>query len=132
MTEQIHVQCTFESEILRRIYGPIQDKNTGVLDGIVKFITYYYPYVKDDIKIRRLGWVGHIIRMEDERIPKKVFKEKLCNTRLVGKPRKGYKDIFKRDTSQILGVRRWRNEQKERRMEASSEEGMRPKGAVAP
>jgi hypothetical protein len=24
-------------------------------------------------KIRRLGWAGHIIRMEEERIPKKVL-----------------------------------------------------------
>jgi len=25
----------------------------------------------EDIKIRRLEWAGHIIRMEEERIPKK-------------------------------------------------------------
>jgi hypothetical protein len=25
--------------------------------------------IVDDIKIRRLGWAGHIIRMEDESIP---------------------------------------------------------------
>ena len=68
MTEQM--QCMFESKLLRRIYGPLQDNNTRVLDGIVKSITYRYLNIKDDIKIRRLGWVGHIIRMEDERIPK--------------------------------------------------------------
>jgi uncharacterized Rossmann fold enzyme len=27
--------------------------------------------VVEDIKIRRLGWAGHIIRMEEARIPKK-------------------------------------------------------------
>ena len=27
----------------------------------------------DDIKIRRLGWAGHIIRVEYERIPQKRF-----------------------------------------------------------
>jgi uncharacterized Rossmann fold enzyme len=27
----------------------------------------------EDIKIRRLEWAGHIIRMEEERIPKKSF-----------------------------------------------------------
>ena len=32
MTEQM--QCTFESKILRRIYGPIQDNNAHVLDGV--------------------------------------------------------------------------------------------------
>jgi hypothetical protein len=30
----------------------------------------------EDIKIRRLGWAGHIIRMEEERIPKRGFKRK--------------------------------------------------------
>ena len=68
MTDQM--QCMFESKLLRRIYGPLQDNNTRVLDGIVKSITYRYLNIKDDIKIRRPGWVGHIIRMEDERIPK--------------------------------------------------------------
>jgi hypothetical protein len=27
----------------------------------------------DDIKIRRLGWEGHIIRMEEEMIPKRLL-----------------------------------------------------------
>jgi len=31
----------------------------------------------EDIKIRRLELAGHIIRMEEERIPKKVSKQKL-------------------------------------------------------
>jgi len=26
--------------------------------------------IKDDIKTKRLGWAGHVIRMDDERIPK--------------------------------------------------------------
>jgi len=70
----------------------------------VKFITNRYLNIEDDIKIRRLGWMGHIMRMEDERIPpkKKKFKEKLHNTRLVGKPRTRQEDVFQRDTSQIL------------------------------
>ena len=31
----------------------------------------------EDVKIRRLGWTGHIERMEEERIPKEGFKRKL-------------------------------------------------------
>ena len=42
--------------------------------------------IMDNIKIRRLGWAGCIVRMEDERIPKKVPNGKFHNTRLVGKP----------------------------------------------
>jgi len=30
----------FERKILRRIYGQIQEKDTVVLDGIVKFVIY--------------------------------------------------------------------------------------------
>jgi len=33
----------------------------------------------DDIKIRRLGWAGHIMGMEDLRIPKKVLNGKFHN-----------------------------------------------------
>jgi hypothetical protein len=33
------------------------------------------PNIVEDIKIGRLGWAGHIIRMEEERIPKRVLNE---------------------------------------------------------
>jgi len=59
----------------------------------------------DNTNIRRLGWAGHIIRMEDERIPKKVLNGKFHNTRLVGKPRPRREDIVQMDASQILGIR---------------------------
>jgi uncharacterized Rossmann fold enzyme len=42
----------------------------------------------EDIKIRRLEWAGHIIRMEEERIPKKKFLNgNFHTTRPVGRPR---------------------------------------------
>jgi hypothetical protein len=37
------------------------------------------------IKIRRLGWAGHIVRMEEERIPKNGFKRKLPHHKTSGK-----------------------------------------------
>ena len=64
-----------------------------------------YLNITDDVKIRRLVWVGHIIRMEDERTPKKVLKWKLHDTRPVGKPRTRWEDVVQRDTSQILQIR---------------------------
>ena len=71
-------------------------------------MTDRYLNITDDVKIRRLVWVGHIIRMEDERIPKKVLKWKLHNTRPVGKPRTRWEDVFQRDISQIVQIRGWR------------------------
>jgi len=34
---------------------------------------YNQPNIVEDIKIRRLEWAGHRIRMEEERIQKKSF-----------------------------------------------------------
>jgi len=60
MTEQR--LCMFE-----RIYGPIQVKgywhpswNNAICN------LYKYLNIVDNIQITRLGWTGHIIRMEDE------------------------------------------------------------------
>jgi hypothetical protein len=62
----------------------------------------------DDINIIRLGWAGHIIRTEDERIPKKVLNRKFRNKIPVGKPSTRWEDIVRRDTSQIVEIRGWR------------------------
>jgi hypothetical protein len=61
-----------------------------------------------DIKIRRLEWVGHIIRMEEERIPKKVLNGNFHTTRPVGRPRTSWADVVQRDALQLLGIRGWR------------------------
>jgi hypothetical protein len=65
MTEQM--PCIFERKILR-IYGPVHDKgrwrrrwnsdHCNLSKGLNIVV---------DIKIRRLGWAGHIIKMEDGR-----------------------------------------------------------------
>ena len=62
----------------------------------------------EDIKIRRLGWAGHIIRMEEERIPKKVLNGNFYTTRPVGRPRNRWADVVQKDALQLLGIRGWR------------------------
>ena len=39
----------------------------------------------EDIKIRRLEWAGHIIRMEEERISEKILNGNFHTTRPVGR-----------------------------------------------
>ena len=64
---------------------------------------------------------------------KKGLNEKFHNKLPVGKPRTRWVDVVRRDTSQILGVRECRKcSRRQRRMEASSEGGQGPEGAVAP
>ena len=62
----------------------------------------------EDIKIRRLVWAGHIVRMEEERIPKKVLNGNFYTTRPVGRPRTGWADVVQRDALKLLRIRGWR------------------------
>ena len=59
------------------------------------------------IKGQRISWLGHLERMEEDRMSKKIFTEELEGTRRMGRPRKRWKEEVERDL-QVLGVRRWR------------------------
>ena len=63
----------------------------------------------EDIKFRRLGWAGHIIRMEEQRIPKKVLNGNFHTARPVGRPRTRWLDAVQTDAQQLLGIRAWRS-----------------------
>jgi hypothetical protein len=98
----------FERKIFRRMYGPkyedgewkirtnreLEELNKG--ENIVKWI-----------KGQRIIWLGHLERMEEDRMHKKIFTQELEGTRRRGKPRKGWREEVVRDI-QVLGVRRWR------------------------
>jgi hypothetical protein len=58
------------------------------------------------IKGQRISLLGHLERMEEDRMSKKSFTQNLEGTRRRGRPRKGWKEEVERD--QVLGVRRWR------------------------
>jgi hypothetical protein len=59
------------------------------------------------IKRQRISWLGHLKRMEEDRMPKKIFTEELERKRRRGRPRKGWREEVERDLK-VLGVRRWR------------------------
>jgi transposase len=54
------------------------------------------------IKGQRISWLGHLERMEEDRMPKKIFIQELEGTRR--RPRKGWREEVERDL-QVLGVR---------------------------
>ena len=60
------------------------------------------------IKGQRISWLCHLERMEEERMPKKIFNQELEGTRRRGRSRKGWREEVERDL-QVLGVRRWRD-----------------------
>jgi len=55
----------------------------------------------------KISWLGHVERMEKDRMPKKIFTQELEGTRRRGRPRKRREEEVERDL-QVLGVRRWR------------------------
>jgi len=59
------------------------------------------------IKGQRIKWLGHLERMGDDRMPKKIFTQELEGTRRRGRPRKRWKEEVQ-GVLQVLGVRRWR------------------------
>jgi hypothetical protein len=56
---------------------------------------------------QRIIWLGHLERMEEDRMPKKSFIQELEGTRRRRRPRRGWKEEVERGL-QVLGVRRWR------------------------
>jgi hypothetical protein len=58
-------------------------------------------------KGQRISWLGRLERMEENRMPKKIFTQELEGARRKGRLRKRWKEEVERDL-QVLGVRRWR------------------------
>ena len=59
------------------------------------------------IKGQRISWIGHLERMEEDRMTKKIFTQELEGTRRGRRRRKRWKEERERDL-EVLGVRRWR------------------------
>jgi len=88
-------------------------------------------YSKID-KRQRIIWLGHLERMEEDRMPKKIFTQELEGTRRRGRPRKGWKEEAERDL-QVLGVRRWRElVTDKKKVEGHCSTGQSPQWAVVP
>jgi hypothetical protein len=104
----------FERKILRRIYGP-------VCEGAAWRSRYneelYRLYDETDlvttVRITRLRWAGHIVRMEDNLPCKKITLDKPESRRRVGRPNLRLTDGVMRDTER-LGVRNWKSKAKDR------------------
>jgi hypothetical protein len=56
---------------------------------------YKSPDIMTEIKVRRLVWLGHVIRTENTRLPKMVFNAKPEGRRKVGRPRLRWLDGVK-------------------------------------
>ena len=65
---------------------------------------YKTPDIVSIIKIRRLEWLGHMVRMNETRSVKKIFEGKLEGRRGRGRPRLGFINDVEDDLRK-LGVK---------------------------
>ena len=99
----------------------IRWQGQGGIENIVKWI-----------KGQRISWLGHLERMGEDRMHKKVFTQELEGTRRRGRPRKRWKEEVERDL-QVLGVRRWTELVADRKkMEGHFSTGQSPQWGVVP
>ena len=105
----------FEHTILREIFGPVQNE-----DGSWRIkMNYELNELIENadivrfIKSRRTAWLGHLMQMDDKGTPKRMLEWKPIGTRIRGRPRKRWIVDIEEDM-QIMGIRRWRKQCKER------------------
>jgi hypothetical protein len=65
------------------------------------------------IKSRRIAWLGHVMRMADKRTPKRISEWKPICMRIRGRPKKRW-IVYIAEDMQIMRIRRWREQCKER------------------
>jgi hypothetical protein len=100
---------------LRKIFGTVENEdefwrirmNHGLNDLIKN------ADIVRHVKSKRTAWLGHVMRMEGERIHKRLLEWKPMCRRNSGRPRKRWiEDIGK--NRQIMGIRGWKKLCKER------------------
>jgi len=77
------------------------------------------PTITETIRLNRLCWFGHVQRMEENRIPKKVLYVNLETTRLTGRPRNRWQDEVRED-GRLVGGKGGRKEYTTYRNDRSS------------
>ena len=65
------------------------------------------PTITETIRFNRLRWFGHVQRMEENRIPKKVLYMNLETKRLRGRPRNRWQDEVRED-GRLIGGKGWK------------------------
>ena len=94
----------FENSILRRITGPVYDVEEGAWrrrhNQEIRDITKQ-PLISNYIRSQRLRWAGHVARMEEDRMPRRVMEGTLEGRRPVGRPRMRWRDNLMEDLRQM-------------------------------
>ncbi|KAJ9586838.1 hypothetical protein L9F63_019569 [Diploptera punctata] len=93
----------FERKFLRRIFGPNRGtdnyrriKTNNELNKLIK-----NQNIVNHIRSLRIGWLGHLIRMDDQRLVKRLYTWKPIGDRDVGRPEIRWEDDTMNDLRKI-------------------------------
>jgi hypothetical protein len=88
----------FERKIIRKICGPVCEDGVWRVRSNSKINSLLQGgYIMKHAKSLTLRWLGHVERMESERIPKSLLNSELCGVRRRGRPRKNWFQDVKDD-----------------------------------
>jgi hypothetical protein len=97
----------FERKAYRRILGPIHDNaKENISTNKEIYASVKKPTIIETIRLNRLCWFGHVQRLEENRIPKRVLYMNLGKSRLRGRPRNSWQDELRED-GRIVGGEEW-------------------------
>ena len=83
---------------MRRIFGPTKEKDGTWGINTSEELDYLIKHnIINQIRAQRLSWFGHVQRMSDNRMVKKMYKLKPITTRLQGRPKSRWDDDVKQD-----------------------------------
>jgi hypothetical protein len=104
----------FERKIISRIYGPVMENNVWRIryneelnillkgEDIVRFI-----------KSQSGRWLGHVEKMEDNAMPKRMLKGRLYSKRRKGRPRMRWLAVVESDLKE-MEVKEWKEKMRDR------------------
>jgi hypothetical protein len=99
----------FERKVYRRILGPVYDdekENWRILTNKETYASAKKHTIIETVRLNTLRWFGHVQRMEENRIPKRVLYMNLGTTRLRGRPRNRWQNGVRED-GRIVGGEGW-------------------------
>jgi hypothetical protein len=101
----------FEWKVYRRILGPVCDsvkEHWGILTNTEIYERVRKPAITETVRLNRLCWLGHIQRIEENRIAKRVLYMNMGTTRMRGRPRNRWLDEVGED-ERIVGGEGWQD-----------------------
>jgi hypothetical protein len=95
-----HRLTVLENRVLRMIFEPKRDEVTGdwrILNNEELYDLYSLPNIFRVIKIRRMWWAEHVVRMGDRKVAYKVLVWRPEGKRPLGRPRHRWEDNIEMD-----------------------------------